>query len=652
MDKILFFNYCAIPILIILLVSAYTRRANKDRASKIFIIMTWLSLGATLIDTFQELISSSVPLSRFGCIVVYLLSLAYFLLRDSTIVVYFIYLFYVTRTEYKLRRKAVFINFAVFYGAFLLLLILNTFNGWIFRVTPESGYSRGSAIVLLYAIVFVFMICGINFLLKYRKLMHGGEWSAYLSLYIFSLFSVLVQYFFPSFVVEMFATSISLLLIHLLVYRPELVIDPTVGLPNSHAYHTRLRNILETKQHVQIVAIKFINANNIRTYLGEARYNHYVLNIAEQTEKIHNELKIKHDLYYEAPSTLYLIYSEESIDFDFRDIHKKLEQNIKAALYEIKLTGASLTPRICSIRCPEDLDSYNDIIQLGHEFYGVTPIDKYYIKASDIVGTNKFKIESHMDSILERAITENRLEMYYQPIYSVKDGRFSSAEALLRLKDREFGFISPGIFIPAAESRGLILPIGDFVIDAVFKFVAEHDLDELGLEYIEPNLSVAQCLQPELAEKIMAAQEKHGIDPKRINFEITETFFDNIGYIMDRNLKSLKDMGYEFSLDDYGTGYSNIQRVSKLPFSIIKIDKSLIDTMDTEDGMSLIRNTIQMMKDIRKEIVAEGVETKEILDKLSDMGCDFIQGFYFSKPLPEKEFLEFIKEHNKKRVSH
>ena len=116
---------------------------------------------------------------------------------------------------------------------------------------------------------------------------------------------------------------------------------------------------------------------------------------------------------------------------------------------------------------------------------------------------------------------------------------------------------------------------------------------------------------------------------------------------MDIDLNGLKDMGYDFSLDDYGTGYSNIQRVSKLPFSIIKIDKSLIDGIGTEDGMSLVKNAIRMMKDIRKEIVAEGVETKEALDKLAEMGCDYIQGFYFSKPLPKDEFLEFIKENNK-----
>ena len=193
----------------------------------------------------------------------------------------------------------------------------------------------------------------------------------------------------------------------------------------------------------------------------------------------------------------------------------------------------------------------------------------------------------------------------------------------------------------------MILPIGDFVIEEVFRFISENDLKKYGIDHIEPNLSVAQCLQPELADKIKELQDKYNIDPKQVNFEITETFFDNIGEIMDNNIRRIRELGYAFSLDDYGTGYSNIQRVSRLPFAIIKIDKSLIDIIGTPDGYAIIKNTINMMKDINKQIVAEGVETKETLEMLEELGCDYIQGFYFSKPLPVPEFMEFIKNNNK-----
>ena len=236
--------------------------------------------------------------------------------------------------------------------------------------------------------------------------------------------------------------------------------------------------------------------------------------------------------------------------------------------------------------------------------------------------------------------------MYYQPIYSVKDGRFISAEALIRLTDEEYGFISPALFIPAAERNGLMIPIGDFVLESVFRFIGEHDFNELGLSYIELNLSVAQCLQGDLFDKILALEKKYGVAPVRVNLEITETTYENMGEMTDINIRRLSDNGFSFSLDDYGTGYSNMQRISKLPLKIIKIDKTMVDDMASSAGMTVLRNTVTMMKDIRKEIVCEGIESADQLEKLTELGVDFIQGYYFSKPLPEDKFVSFIQEHN------
>ena len=206
--------------------------------------------------------------------------------------------------------------------------------------------------------------------------------------------------------------------------------------------------------------------------------------------------------------------------------------------------------------------------------------------------------------------------------------------------------ISPNVFIPVAEANGLILPIGEVVLNEVFGFIAGHDLDALGLSYIEINLSVSQVLQPDFPDVIRRLQEKHQIDPDKVNFEITETMYDNLSEVMDRNIHTLKAMGYDFSLDDYGIGYSNIQRMSKLPLNIIKIDKSLVDEMFTSDGRVIIHNTIRMVQGIHKELVIEGVETKEEIDALAEMSCDYIQGFYYSKPLPKESFIEFLLAHN------
>lgn len=644
MEKILIFNYCAVPIYSIILISIFVKGATKGWNNKFFIFVNAISLAATVFDIILNRIILHLPLTDAGLFIVTSFEYGYFLLHNMTMLFYQLYLFYVLKTEFLLRNKVVLGFLSILTIGILLLLFTNPFTGMIFTVTAERGYTRGPYFYTLYPIVFAFFVFGVGYLIKYRRLIDRWKWIAFISLYIVDLMGVAVQYYKPRYMVEMFCTAIAFLFIMLIVYRPEENMDPAVLIPNFRAYRHHIRNILITGQDVKICVIKFINANNIRTYLGEQRYNRYVRKIFDPFIQLLYKNKLNFEVYYESPGSLYMVLMNLKKEHNIEKTLFELYRAMRKEFLEVEHTGAKFIPRVLVMNVPGDLDKFDDIIHLGHEFFGLTSYHKTITFASDIIGSKNFKIESNLDSILERAITENKLEMYYQPIYSFKEKRFNSAEALIRLNDKEYGFISPGIFIPAAEARGLILPIGDFVLEEVFKFIAEHDLKKYGIDHIEPNLSVAQCLQPELADKISDLEIKYNIDPKQVNFEITETFFDNIGEIMDTNISRIRNMGYSFSLDDYGTGYSNIQRVSRLPFSIIKIDKSLIDIIDTPDGLAIIKNTISMMKDINKEIVAEGVETKETLDKLEKLGCDYIQGFYFSRPLPKDEFLEFIKK--------
>jgi EAL domain-containing protein (putative c-di-GMP-specific phosphodiesterase class I) len=264
-----------------------------------------------------------------------------------------------------------------------------------------------------------------------------------------------------------------------------------------------------------------------------------------------------------------------------------------------------------------------------------------------MVHSKTFAIETHIREILDRALRDGYFQMYYQPIYDVNAGCFHSAEALARIIDPEYGFISPAIFIPAAEAEGFIIQIGDAVLEHVFRFVSEHDLEALGLSCIEINLSVAQCMESSLPEKIRRLQKKYGVNPRLINLEITETTFENISEITMNNVNELVRMGYTFALDDYGTGYSSIQRVNRIPLKLIKIDKSMLEEVHTENGRRILEYTIRMMQSIGKQLVVEGTETSEEVEILQSMNSDYIQGFYFSRPLPADQFVAFIGAHNR-----
>ena len=313
--------------------------------------------------------------------------------------------------------------------------------------------------------------------------------------------------------------------------------------------------------------------------------------------------------------------------------------------------GAHFEPLVCLIHVPEDLRRVEDIISLGHKFQKIDRRNQSSFRAGEIVHSRTFEIEAHIETILERAIREDHVEMYYQPIYDVRSGGFHSAEALARIIDPDYGLISPSVFIPAAETEGFMIPLGDAVLDHVFRFISEHDLDALGLEYIEINLSVAQCMENALPEKLRSLQEKYGVDPRRVNLEITETTFENISEVVLENVNELIDMGYSFALDDYGIGDSSIQRVNHLPLKLIKIDKSMLDEIGSANGRLILEHTVRMMQGIDKQLVIEGAETQDAVEILKNMDCNFIQGYYFSKPLPSEEFVQYISEHRSQRIS-
>ena len=180
----------------------------------------------------------------------------------------------------------------------------------------------------------------------------------------------------------------------------------------------------------------------------------------------------------------------------------------------------------------------------------------------------------------------------------------------------------------------------------VFKFIASEEFIKLGLDYIEINLSMVDCMDNTLADRIIGLMKEYNISPRSINLEITESY-DSLNNEASRdNINKLEQYGINFSLDDYGTGYSNIERFSKFPIKIVKIDKSLVDLANEESMKMVLKNTFKLISELRRETVVEGVETEEQVVMFEELGCNYIQGYYFSKPLPLNDFITFIGDKN------
>lgn len=246
------------------------------------------------------------------------------------------------------------------------------------------------------------------------------------------------------------------------------------------------------------------------------------------------------------------------------------------------------------------------------------------------------------------AITNDRVEVWFQPIFSTEDHRFTSAEALVRIRRENGELVPPGLFIEIAEHNGMILQLGEIVFRKVCRFISDTQIQRYGVKYIEVNLSVVQCAYNELAKDYIRIMEENVVAPELINLEITESASMNARKTLLDNMKRLMDYGVTFSLDDFGTGQSNLNYIIDMPVEIVKFDKGMTNAY-FENGKAkyIMDAAMNMIRGLDLKIVSEGVETAEQFYTMENLGINYIQGYYFSKPLPADEFLEFIKKSNK-----
>ena len=260
------------------------------------------------------------------------------------------------------------------------------------------------------------------------------------------------------------------------------------------------------------------------------------------------------------------------------------------------------------------------------------------IKFFDTTVLNEFKNSIDIENRLKIAVSNMDFFLNFQPQFNSVTQTLRGVEALIRWKNPDGKIVSPGIFIPLAEKTGSIIAIGDWVLDTAVKIFMEwkkkYDYDMI----LSVNISSIQYKRPDFVTKVMSTVNKYGLDPSKLELEITESvLIDDMKTVFEK-MEELRDFGIRISIDDFGTGYSSLQYLKSLPADTLKLDKTFIDSAENDTSTRIIIETmIGMSKKLGFETVAEGVETKEQLEILENMGCDIIQGYYLGKPVSDEE---------------
>ncbi|MBD5383975.1 MAG: EAL domain-containing protein [Ruminococcaceae bacterium] len=630
------FDAAALIMLAVLFVTVVIRKMTKGTSNRLFLLQILIAVISTSFDIF------AVTLDNYNSHNIFLLYFAhtgYLMVHNIHPFIHMLFVISLTDTWHKIfRNPAKIVLFALPYSLDFVLLATNPFTRLMFTV--ENGYTHEVLFHTLYVCIVPYIILNVVYVLRYKVLFNRRKIFSLFSMTILSFIAVLVHLFIQELLVESFAITMSLFIVSAGVLRPEDYIDSFTGLYKHSAYAYDMKRAFYNDKHVNVVMLNIGNYNTLTSMLGYDMMTDILNKIADTISNVNKSLHGRADLYFLDRGRFRMVFGDHERD--------KAETAAAVLMNELKMRSRvngldiNFTPYIVLARCPEEIESFKSLMAFGQDFHKKNHYSGQVMLAADVYDASLFVIQNNIDKIIERALDGNKFEVYYQPIYSISSGKFVSAEALLRLFDEKHGFISPEILIPAAEKSGAIHKIGEFVFEEVCKFVSSAEYNRLGLDYIEVNLSVAQCMHGDLADKILSIMHKYNVSPNSINLEITETAASYSQRVMTENLNKLSRAGLSFSLDDYGTGYSNMKRVIQLPLKIVKLDKSFVDEQHNPKMWIFLQNTVKMLKDMQMEIVVEGIETQEMVDAFSNLKCDFIQGYFFSRPICKREFIEFI----------
>lgn len=630
----IYLDACAIVLYLALIFSIISRKKVNTKKGKLLLSM--FIVGA--ISALADILSIN---SNMGTIPVFIASGIYLASRAFTSFGFCLYFICATDNCHRFYKKPYLrLLLALPFLAILGLIISNWWTGYMYTVT-DGVYERG--MVITYGIMIfsaaIYMIIALVFIIIYRDFFTKGKKFAIAFIYILVAVALLIQTLKSLWLIEELASAIGFLILLNVIERSELTFDYDIGFKKYSTFKEDAYMAARTNKKSALIFVKVINDSLLGsrlTYQEECSVRRTIGEIMKATAK---DFSLKGEYYYLGQGSFSAVFAneiEENAESYAMTLRRRLNVPVKCDFGIVDLYS-----NVAVVYCPKDINSHETSLTFLDNFIHIPKVLDSVLDLSKVPNRIDFEINMNMASIIKRGLMYKKFDVYFQPIYSVKDKAFTRAEALLRLIDEKYGEIKPELFLKEAERNGSIHKIGDIVFDKVCQFIASNEFKKSGLEKIEINLSVSQCANEDLPIHIMDCVKRYNVSPSRINLEITETSDAYSRKMMEDNIKVLKELGFSFSLDDYGNGYSSMDNVSSMPVDTIKLDRTLTNN-DNPDMKVMFEHSIKMIKDLKKKIVIEGVENEDILKHFESDLCDYIQGFYFSKPLPKEDLIKFL----------
>ena len=624
------YEICSAVFLAILIILSITRKRLEDFQSKMFRVY----LTACFINICLDVLTC-YTIAYYETLPVwlnYLLNTVFLVIQCLIPTMFMQYIYFKVQQIKGGQRRLLWLAYLpAFFGVALVLSSVGT--GFIFYF-DKSGYHHGILHGYLYLNAALYSIGTIVYAVLSRKILKRKQCMLVCVMIFIAFLPTAVQFVIPNYMLSGVGTALSVFIMYLTSENLVTYVDSTTGALNREAFTFHIRESGEKGMPEQIFALALDNFKIINEIYGMEGGNELMHMLVAALQEEYSDSRV----FRFGGDTFVIVLEERTEGAKELDRIRRIVK--KSFIFHD--TEVELSACICLIHTIHH-DKGELIQAIEYAVHQAKAIGKGQYFEVDETAVGEIVRQKAIEQAMMASIETGHFEVHYQPIYDTKSGKFHSMEALARLNVPGYGYVSPEEFIHIAEQNGTIVQIGILVLEEVCRFIKQYNLKSKGIEFIEVNLSVVQCMQDKIYDDIKSVMERYCVPPEMINLEITESAAAYSEEKLIRNMARLSLIDITFSLDDYGSGYSNINYLVDLPFSIVKIDKYVVwAAMKKVTSRMVLENTIAMFKDINLKVVAEGIEDAEMADIITAMGADYLQGYYFSKPVPKEEVLECL----------
>ena len=569
-----------------------------------------------------------------------ILAFAFFLLEGLS--AYLLFRYFVVICEFKGRsRKLVVIFGGVPFLIFLGGVILTPLIGFFYYFV-DGVYYQGFGAAFGYVYIAYYFVLNMALVVRRYRVVSLRTKISICMYTVVAVGMIVLQYRVRGVLFTSVGNAVMLLMLYLAMQNPSEMLDPVTKVGNERAFLTQMKNILGHKSQMILLTVHLRQFHHIHGVLGIDNSELLLQDVGTYLYRLCGKFHV-----FRTSTDTFTVLAEtaEQSKMIREAIEERFSQN-----WVIQENHIELDMDMVVQHYPEDF-------QVIPEYLGMRQLlleraaesGKQAVIEADASLMEQYRRRSKVEMAMLRAIREKSFEIYYQPIYSIEEKSIVSLEALVRLHDEELGDISPDEFIPLAERDGNIIHIGEQVLEDCCKFLSKHVLsnESLGIRTVQINISMVQCLRQNLSETIIPVLERYHIPPSMITLELTERTAISAPERMKKHMKELGELGITFAMDDYGSGNSNCSYLIQFPFKEVKIDKEIVCAYFNNDTAKVVlENEIKTMRKLGIPLVVEGIETKEQSAEMERLGVGYIQGYYYGKPLPQKECLRYIRRFN------